>query len=160
MCIAICLLLKDKMNWSGWLRVWSSFHSCFWLSEIVKQGCVTASRSPNDLLMKGNEVMKDLLVPPYNIYLQEGMLYQSSIIWGWRGRWGRFRVEEGKCPEGLCLHDHHLISLISHFLSQNEAYSRSVGVQGNALVCPHARNTEDKAASWTTAIPQHSVGRT
>lgn len=27
----------------------------FWLSAIAKQGCVTASRSPNDLLIKGNE---------------------------------------------------------------------------------------------------------
>lgn len=28
---------------------------CFWLSVIVKQGCVTVARSPNELFIKGNE---------------------------------------------------------------------------------------------------------
>lgn len=35
--------------------MWSSFHPHFGLSAIAKQGCVTASRSLNELLVKGNE---------------------------------------------------------------------------------------------------------
>lgn len=35
--------------------MWSSFHPRFGLSAIAKRGCVTASRSLNELLVKGNE---------------------------------------------------------------------------------------------------------